>query len=281
MSLSTLEACRSALKQQVNISKAVRLGQVAVTINASCWEDLWYSGSGSYAGADPASAGAASVGDTTSGVVPDGTTTGAASASFGATGYLTAVRAFGTLQSGRFIIYDRLWHAGTFTANSGTTTLSSQPSFSARLPTIGGNPDYTGLQLWLTSNTDQGGGTWTVTYTNQDGTAGQSTSRGSDNAATGDIGVAQQVPLASGDVGIQKIESVSNTTVGGTPVNVVVVRPLAWGWTQASDREAITPLEVIGNPIVFSNSAFGVFWYFGSGGAVTPIVNFSLEITSG
>lgn len=162
---------------------------------------------------------------------------------------------------GRFLIYDRLFEAGPFVEGQPTYTLSSQPSFSSRLP--GGS--YVGL-LCLVQIGGTGASsspTITVTYTNESNVAGRSGSIVlSSNQATA-ISYTKLLPLQPGDKGVKKIESV--TVAAGTngvhSVNVVVARVLCSGvlgepfWYQQGGRLG---LDQLGMPEVYSDSALCV-----------------------
>jgi hypothetical protein len=156
-------------------------------------------------------------------VVPDSTTAGCPTinAYAGAnTGYLNTVD-FGSSVACRIRLFDMLFKAGAYAFNA-AVTLSAQPSYSARVP----GSDYTGLQIWLeTVTTFTGAQSIAVTYTNQSGTTGRTTG----TIATGvapTIGRMLQLPLQSGDTGVQKIESVTSTIATVGTFNVLVLREL-------------------------------------------------------
>lgn len=117
------------------------------------------------------------------------------------------------------LLHDRLFHCGTYSGAASTQVLSAQPSYASRLP--GGS--YAGTQLWIEGGaTAPGSALVTVTYTNQAGTTGKSTSITFPN--TSQTGLSLQMPLASGDTGVQVVESV--TWGAATSFNIVVIRPL-------------------------------------------------------
>lgn len=175
----------------------------------------------------------ATVSNTTSGVVPVGSDSGYPSLpAFSGTRYLTGVRFASSEVPARLMLYDRLWHAGKFVIGSSPYSLSSQPSISARVP--GGN--YSGLQLWGIGGGNNAGTTVTVTYTDQDGNAGASTpAHPIPYFVAGtptQIYSTWQIPLASGDSGLQKVESVTLTNGAATAeCNLMIVRPLWSGVT--------------------------------------------------
>lgn len=185
-------------------------------------------------------AGSFAIGNTANGLVPDNTTTGAGAINaFSGTGYLTAVDyvACGQAtnpQGARAALFDRLFHCGTYSFNA-SQSLSSQPSYSARVP---GTTDYTGLGIWIETVTGWTGQcTIAVTYTDQDGNAGATT--GTVALATPGsppgVGTIYPMPLASGDCGVQKIESVTSTVTSAGTFNVLVLRQLWSAYSLVSD----------------------------------------------
>jgi hypothetical protein len=233
------------------------------------------------------SGGSLSIGNTANGLVPDSTTAGAPSIQgWGSNkGYLTGVEIVGRAGSsggdGRMYLYDRLFHAGSYSFNA-NTSLSSQPSFSTRVP----NSDYSGLQIWIEAATAFiGTPAITITYTNQAGSVGSST--GSINAPfTPGAGAMWQMPLAAGDCGVQKIESVVCATATAGTFNVLVVRPLfsafvPCGSTSGPKLQAVRyPLELIGMPQMYSTSCLAWFTIV-SGNLSVSTFDAYVEIASG
>jgi len=226
-------------------------------------------------------AGNLSIGNTANGLVPTDATLGApAIGSFSGTGALIGAD-FASQNMLTVALYDRLFHAGSYSASGGLVTLSAQPSYVSRVP--GGS--YTGLQLFYemavagTSNF-----TLTVTYTNQDGVTGRTTGAFAVTKYT--AAVVFELPLQTGDTGIQKIESV-NATGGDTGFfNIVVARPL---WRSATDLGAAgavaTPwtsrtygIDQVGMPQVYSDSCL---WMTATYlGGLSPGIDAVFEIVS-
>jgi hypothetical protein len=197
---------------------------------------------------------------TTQGVVPTSATAGfpyIRPIAAGNTAYLGAVDFNTGMQTaGRIRLFDMLFKAGAYNFNDSGITLSAQPSFASRLP--GG--DYVGTELWFEAVTAfaTAAPTITVTYTNQDGLAGQSTGAFVVAAAAPAVARMVQIPLAPGDSGIQKIESVTSTGPTAGTFNLLIVRPL-WtgrvkqaqdygpGYTHGPDKTSL--------PIVYDTSA--------------------------
>lgn len=198
---------------------------------------------------------------TAAGVVPDDSTAGCPTINgfSGANiGYLGAV-AFNTFAiganavvGGRRRLCDMLFKAGAYSFNS-NVTLAAQPSYSARIP----GADYKGTEIWFEAVTAfTGNPTITITYTNQDGTAGKSTSIAVGSAPL--VGRMIQIPLAAGDTGVQKIESVvaSVATVG--TFNILVLRPLWMGYSCSLaplSQEEVQGPDKTDLPVLFATSA--------------------------
>lgn len=250
MAITTLDGLIAASKQYVPFVKTP--GRTTVAAGWFTTFDLAGNpGAGTLAGSS-----------TAAGVVPDNTTAGVPSINAfggGNTGYLAQVDFANTVAS-RIKLFDILFKAGAYGFASGTTSLSSQPSYSARIP---GGTDYTGLQIWIEVSTAFATGTaWTVqvTYTNQAGTTGRTTVALATMAAAAlTLGRMYQLPLQAGDTGVQKIESVVVTN-GGTAMtagnfNVLVLRPLWSGRVPVANSGDVHDLTKTGMVQVFASSA--------------------------
>jgi len=191
-------------------------------------------------------------GSSVSGVVPTDATSGfppivAASG----TVYLSTVD-FSSTVACRLMIYDRLFHAGAYNFND-AVTLSSQPSFGARIP----GSNYAGTQIWFEAITAfTGSFNLAVTYTNQASTAGRTTGTIVIGAAT--AGAMFQLPLQAGDTGVQKIESVTGTVASVGTFNIVVIRQLWNGRIAAGNGGDCHGPDRTGMPIMFGDSALCV-----------------------
>jgi hypothetical protein len=193
--------------------------------------------------------------DTASGVVPTSSTAGCPpiNAFTGSnTGYLAGVQ-FGSTAAGRLRLCDMLFKAGPYAYNVSAATLASQPSYSGRVP---GGVDFRGTEIWIEAVTTftGSGQTVTITYTNQDGTAGKSTGAFVTGVVSA-IGRMIQVPLASGDTGVQKIESVTSTGPSGGTFNVLVLRPLWTARITSTNHGGVYGPEQTDLPILFATSA--------------------------
>lgn len=216
MAITTLDQLLvSAARQTVSYKKTA-----AITTVATAWFSLF-----GVAG-DPG-AGTLTIGNTSAGLVPDDTVAGFPPINTfggGAEGAIGRV-AWGSSVASRLKLLDRVYHVGSVSLLAlATTTLASQPSYAARLPST----DYSQAKIFLEINAavSATATTVTVTYTNQAGTAGRTTGAISVNGLTANRVLV--LPLQSGDSGVQKIETI---VVGGTvattgTVNVVVAREL-------------------------------------------------------
>lgn len=244
MAITTLDGYIAAQKQKIFYGKTG-----SRTVVATAWFSIFdvagNPGAGTLAGTS-----------TTAGVVPTDATAGCPiidAFAGGATGYLGSVT-FGNSNAGRFVMFDLLWKGGAYAFNS-NVTLSSQPSFSSRVP---GGTDFNGTEIWIEAVTAFTGNlSVVVTYTNQDGTTGRTTG----TVATGvapTVGRMIMLPLQAGDTGVQKIESVTASVSTAGTFNVLVLRRLWQGRTQTAGGGDAHDILKTGMPVVFADSAFFV-----------------------
>lgn len=248
MAITTFDGLIASTKQLIPLVKTAQRITVA-TGWFSLFDIAGNPGSGVLAGTS-----------TTAGVVPTDATVGCPVIN-GSTGkwYISSVD-YGNSVAARMGLYDMLFKAGAYGFAAATTTLSSQPSFSSRVP---GGTDYKGTQIWIEVSTAFVTGTaWQVqvTYTNQDGVAGRSTVILPATAASGlTLGRMYQLALQSGDSGVQKIESVIVTN-GGTAMtagafNVLVLRPLWTGRVRLANDGGVHGPDMTGMPEIYGDSA--------------------------
>lgn len=249
MAIATLDQWVAASKQLIPLSKT----QTATSVAAQ-WHTV-FDRTGN------PSNGSLAIGNTANGVVPTDATTGCpAITDFagGATGYISGID-WGCTVASRLFLYDRLFHAGSYAYNSGTTNLSSQPSYSGRLP--GGS--YLGLQIWVEVNQAWASSTASsvnVSYTNQaDGTS----STGAYTLPTAVItGRMFQLPLAAGDTMVKAITSVVLATTTGSPsagsVNIIVARPLWIARVNAANMGDSHGMDKTGLPVIYGTSALAL-----------------------
>lgn len=188
---------------------------------------------------------------TTAGVVPTDATAGCPTIDAfggGATGYLAQVD-FGSSVACRIKMFDMVFKAGAYAFNA-NTALSAQPSYASRMP--GGS--YGDTQIWIEAVTAfTGNPTFTITYTNQAGTTGRTATLAAGLAPT--LGRMLQIPLQSGDTGVQKIDNVACSVATVGTFNVLVVRPLWSGRVKMVNDGDVHDLFKTGMPEVFADSA--------------------------
>lgn len=261
MAITTLDGLIAAARQRVLWQKAT-VTSVAAMIQAV-----------HQASGNPGAA-TLSAGNTANGAVPTDTTTGFPLINaFGgsAKGYIRGVQ-FSNSVASNLILYDRLFHAGAYAFNA-NTTLASQPSYSGRVP---GGTDYTGLELWLEAVTAFTGNiSVAVTYTDQSGNAGHTTG----TVATGIAPILGRIiplPLAAGDSGLQKIESVVATVASAGTFNLVVVRRLLTMRVPLANFSDQWGFDRTGLPEVFDTSALCLAVQADSTATGTPFVEIDL-----
>lgn len=208
------------------------------------------------------------IGNTTTGIVPVAGNTGFnVLPAITNTGYLSNFSYCGG--AGLLRITDRLFHAGSFPFNASAVTLGSQPSFVGRLP----NSSYVGTELWFEAATAFTGiPTVTVTYTNQDGVTGRTTGAFS-------LGIAPilarcfRIPLASGDTGIQTIESVTCITATAGTFNLIILRQLCSLSSSVAYSSQVADLTITGIPKIYPTSAIFPLFQTATTATGTPLID--------
>jgi hypothetical protein len=239
MAISTLDGFIGATKQQLCISKVVSRG-------ATAWGSVFDMGGNPGAGTLAAA-------NSANGVVPTSATAGFPTlAAFGgsATGYLAQVSFGSSSQATRFKLFDMLFKAGTYAYNSGTTNLTSQPSYSARC-----DSNYSGTQIWIECTTATSGSpTFTIGYTNGAGTSGRST--GAVSLSTLTAGSMVLAPLQAGDSSVSKIDSIVTASGAAGVFNVLVLRPLWAGGVPVTNQRAVHNIASTNMPVIYPSTAF-------------------------
>jgi hypothetical protein len=190
---------------------------------------------------------------TTTGTVPTDATAGCPTINAfggGATGYLAQVD-FGSTVACRIKIFDLLWKGGAYAFNAATSG-NTPTSYSSRVP---GGTDYTDTQIWVeTVTAATGNQTWNVTYTNQSGTTGRTTGAVGIGAAP-TVGRMWQLPLQSGDTGVQGVTGVTGGTGSAGTANILVLRPLWSGRVKIANDGDVHDLAKTGMPVLYADSA--------------------------
>ena len=231
MSITTLDGLIAATKQSVRWSK---------TTTRTTASNAWFS---MFDVAGQPGAGTLAAGNTANGLVPTDATAGYPIISAfggGATGYLGRVN-FANTVACRIAIFDRLFVAGAYAFNA-NTALTAQPSFAGRVP----GTNYAGLELWVEQVTAATGNqAVTVQYTNQSGTGSRSTGAVGIGAAP-TVGRCWNLPLQSGDSGVQLVSNVQGTVATVGTFNVMVLRRLAEGRVAVNNGSDLQSIISVG-----------------------------------
>lgn len=210
MPFSTINALIAALPgQRMAFTKAT------VTSVAGAWSSLW--GAGGMPGA-----GALSIGNTTTGLIPTDATAGA----FPFTNPVAPAQshigrcAASSSSVGTVTIYDRVWHGGSYTSANGT--ISANTTTAVDRPADGGE-----LELWaeIATALSATATTITVTYVNQDGVG----SRTATVTLLASSIASRMYPfvLQAGDTGIRQITNIAGSAAPTGTFNLVILRRLA------------------------------------------------------
>jgi hypothetical protein len=241
MAISTWDGFIASAKQPISLTKTASRTAVAASW-FSVFDIAGNPGAGVLAGTS-----------TTTGVVPTDATAGCPTINAfggGATGYLAQVE-FGSSVACRIKIFDLLWKGGAYAFNASTTG-QTPASFSSRV--LGGT-DFSDTQLWYEQVTaGTGVQNVAVTYTNQSGTAGRTTGTVAAPAAM-ILGRMMQLPLQSGDTGLQGVTGVVGTVATVGTFNILVMRSLWSGRCKIANDGDIHDLAKTGMPELYADSA--------------------------
>lgn len=220
-------------------------------------------------------AGTIAIGNTTTGVVPTDAVAGYPTInSFGGNaGYLAGVQ-FGSSVACRLTIFDCLFSAGAFAFTAQTNTLSGQPSYSSRV--LGGT-DYTNTEIWVEAATAFTGTlSVNIAYLNQDGVA---KTTGVVVTNLGIQGRMFMMPLAAGDTGVQRIDSVTPSVATAGTFNVHVFRRLWQGRVRINNDGDAHDFLKTGMPQIFDTSALRIVCQ--TDGTSTGVPELQFEIAVG
>lgn len=268
MAITSLDDYIAAQKQLIHL---YRIGNRTTVAN------LWYSMMGTEG---VPSAGVLAGTNTVNGVLETDATAGyplIRAFPSGGKGYVTRASACNNYPC-RLRFYDMLWKGGAYSYNS-SVTLNSQPSIASRLPLdASSNPCYDQVELWFECVTTMigSGMAITVTYTDQDGNTGAST--GAFVVGGAPIYRMVQFPLAAGDVGVQKVESVAGAVGTSGTYNILLMRPLFELRVNSANQMTLLGLDAIGFPEVFADSAITAI--ISADSTLTGTIDAFLEIAS-
>lgn len=172
-----------------------------------------------------------------------------------------------SLIAGVYLLYDRLFHIGGLNSTLTTAqTVQGNPATPALTRNTSGVGNFAFYEIYTQIGTS--GATLTVTYTNELGTTGKTTTINIGGTNFREVGRAQRIPLDSGDFGIRAVEQVQLTASTGTAgdFGITIAQPLAWipvgaagtgGW-----RDFTTGLPSI--PTIHPDACLNVFFIPGS-----------------
>ena len=167
----------------------------------------------------------------TSAAIPDRTTTGALpfTAPGGGREKWLIGAAIAPSVSGVFLLYDRLFHIGGLNATLTTAqTVQGSTPTPALTRNTGGVGNFAFYEIYTAIGAT--GTTLTMTYTDQDGNTGQTSTINIGATGFREVTRAQRIPLAAGDSGLRAIQQVQLTASTATAGNfgITIAQPLAW-----------------------------------------------------
>lgn len=131
--------------------------------------------------------------------------------------------------SGVVVLYDRLLHvsglSGTSTADQ--TVQGSTPS-PALTRNTGGAGNFVFYEIYSAIGTSSA--TLTMTYTDNEGNTGQTTTINIGATGFREVTRAQRIPLAAGDTGVMAVDKVALSATTGTAgdFGITIAQPIAW-----------------------------------------------------
>jgi hypothetical protein len=190
-------------------------------------------------------------------------------------GYISKIE-FASSVACRIALFDRLWVGGTYAFNANVAVTS--PSWASRVSYGGGAANYNGLEIWVEQVTAATGNqAVNVTYTAQGGATGKTTGATGVGAAPA-VGRCWQLPLATGDTGVQAISNVAGSTATAGTFNVMVLRRLWSGRINAANIADVHDMLRTGLPEIFTNSA--LYALIQPDSTATGLPDLSIEVAS-
>lgn len=259
--ITTLDGYIAAPKQRIEFVKTTARTTIAAQ-PFSLFDVAGYPGAGTLA-----------VGNTDNGIIPDVTNAGYMKIrQFSeSAGQLSRVE-FGSTVSGRLHLFDRLFSCGAYDFNSAVTLTNQPPLQRVDFPI----DNYNGLEIWVETVTAATGNlAVTVTYTNQYDVAGKSTGA-IGIAAAPTLGRMWLLPMAPGDTGVKKIESVTGSVASAGTFNIHIMRPIWQGRVPSAGGGDIHDMLKTGLPIIYDSSALFVMVQPDSTSSGVPECNIEL-----
>lgn len=268
MAINTMDKLVAALAagRPLTYLKSGAQPTVAAANLHSLWAATGTPGAGSFA-----------VGNTTTGVVPTDATAGAIafdSASSGNELYVLRAGGYAT-QQGVLTIYDRVWHAGSFTPTSG-----SYAGFDGS--TVPNRPTDGAFDLFAEINTGLSAAAHTLTVTYHDQSGGTGKSGTIVLAASAPQGRLFRATLAAGDTGVRRLTALSGSASPPTgSFNLFLARRiLDLDSLVASAPNDPRDFASIGMPRVRDDAClFGVWWQ--TTGTTAPTVALNMTLGEG
>jgi hypothetical protein len=163
--------------------------------------------------------------------IPDRTTPGAIpfTAPGGSREKLTISAGIIPLIAGVYQLYDRLFHIGNLSGISTTDqTIQGSTPTPALTRNTGGAGNFAFYEIYTAVGTT--GTTLTMTYTNQDGVTGKTSTINFGGTGFREATRFQRIPLAAGDSGLRAIEKIRLTTSTGTAGSfaIGIAQPISW-----------------------------------------------------
>lgn len=218
-------------------------------------------------------AGTLNVGNTANGLVPTDAVAGYPIIGAPAGSVYISKIEFANTVACRLYLFDRLFVAGAYSFGA-DVTLASQPSYASRVP---GGTDFKNLELWIEHVTAfTGQPSVQINYLDQVGGAGDTGVYATPAGLT--VGRCARIPLAAGDVGVQRIDRVRITVATAGTLNVMVLRPLWQGRVGIANAGDVHDLLRTGMPQIFNGSALYVLIAADSTGIGVPEMN--IEVAS-
>lgn len=261
MAITTLDGYIGAKKQQVQYAKTASITTVA-GFGVRAFAQTGVPGVGTLA-----------VGNTTTGIFPTNAIAGYPSISaITNTGYISKVEYFSSVAC-FMTIYDTLFSAGAF-AHNAAITLNTQPSYVSRVP----GSNYQNTELWLEAVTAfTGNQSIRITYLDQGGEAGDTGVIATGIAPI--LGRMYQMPLAAGDSGVSRVDTITSTVSSAGTFNVHVLRPLCSMVVASANFGGVLDLMQTGLPQIYATSAISVVNRPVSTASGSPMIN--IEVSDG
>jgi hypothetical protein len=132
---------------------------------------------------------------------------------------------------GVFLLYDRLFHIGGLSGSLNTAqTVQGTTPTPALTRNTGGVGNFAFYEIYTIIGTTAA--TLTMTYTDQDGNTGQTSTINIGATGFREVTRAQRIPLAAGDSGLRAVASVQLSGASGTGTagnfGITIAQPIAW-----------------------------------------------------